>query len=103
MNFKFIRDKVKICKSYKSMKILKVKDICELELAKFMHSFQFHNNFLPENFENYFKTASNHHDHYTRSTAKNDFYSKRIRLILVEGNNVFLIVVLKFETKFQLT
>jgi len=75
MNFKFIRDKVKMCTLYKSMKILKVKDIYELEMAKFMYSF--HNNFLPENFKNYFQTASNHHDHYTRSIAKNNFYLKR--------------------------
>jgi len=75
MNFKFIRDKVKKCTLYKSMKILKVKDIYELEIAKFMHSF--HNNLLPANFENYFQTVSNHHNHYTTSIAKNNFYLKR--------------------------
>jgi len=57
------------------MKILKVIDIYELKIAKFMHSFQI--NLLPENFENYFQTASNHHDYYIRSIANSNFYLKR--------------------------
>jgi len=61
MNFKFIRDKQKcaLCTNPKNIKS-KLKDIYELEIAKFMHSF--HNNLLPEKFENYFQTASNRHD-----------------------------------------
>jgi len=47
INFKFIRDKVKMCTLYKSMKLLKVKDIYELEIANFKHSF--HNNLLLKN------------------------------------------------------
>jgi len=46
-----------------------------MEIVKFMHSFLY--NFLPENFENYFQTVSNHYDHYTRFIAKNNFYLKR--------------------------
>ena len=36
MNFKFVKDKAKMCTMFKSMKILKVKDIFELEIAKFI-------------------------------------------------------------------
>jgi len=89
-NFKFIRDKVKLCTLYKSIKILKVKDIYELEIAMPMHSF--HNNLLPENFENYFQSSSNYHDHYTRSIAKNNFYLKRTN---TRCGKQFLIVALK--------
>ena len=36
INFKFVKDKAKMCTLFKSMKILKMKDIFELEIAKFM-------------------------------------------------------------------
>ena len=54
------------------MKMLKVKDIYELEIAKFMHSY-YHCK-LSENFGNYFKNASNHHKYNTGSIV-NDNYS----------------------------
>ena len=57
------------------MKILKVKDIYELEIAKFMHSY-YHCK-LPENFDNYFKNASNHHKYNTRSIANDNHYVER--------------------------
>ena len=40
--------------------MLKVKDIFELEIAKFMYSY-YHSK-LPENFDNYFRYASKHDD-----------------------------------------
>ena len=57
---------------YKSMKILKVKDIYELEIAKFMHSY--YDCKLSENFDNYFKIASNHHKYNTRSIVSDNYY-----------------------------
>ena len=53
INFKFVKDRINMSLLYKSMKILKVKDIYELEIAKFMHSY-YHCK-LPETFDNYFK------------------------------------------------
>ena len=55
MNFKFVKDRVDMSLLYKSMKILKLNDIYELEIAKFMHSY-YHCK-LPENFVNYFKNT----------------------------------------------
>ena len=77
MNFKFVKDKAKMCTLFKSMKILKVKDIFELEIAKFMYSY--YHSMLPENFDNYFKYASKHHDYKTRSIAANNFYLERAK------------------------
>ena len=39
MNFNSVKDRVNMSLLYKSMKILKVKDIYELEITKFMHSY----------------------------------------------------------------
>ena len=43
----------------KSTNILRIENIFELHLAKFMHSF--YPNKLTENFNNYFRTASHQH------------------------------------------
>ena len=56
---------------YKSKNILQTNDIFKLEMAKFMHSY-FHEN-LPENFANYFCSASNHHNYVTRSIANKNY------------------------------
>ena len=45
IDFKFLKDCVKMISMYKSMKILQIQDIYELEMAKFMHSF--HHKRLP--------------------------------------------------------
>ena len=58
MNFKFAKDKAKMSSLFKSMKILKEKDIFELEIAKFMYAYYY--SMLPENFDNNFKHASKH-------------------------------------------
>ena len=60
MNFKFVKDKAKMCTLFKSKKTLKVKNIFELEIAIFMYSYYY--SMLPENFDIYFKYASKHHD-----------------------------------------
>ena len=75
MNFKFVRDRVIMSLLYKSMKILKVKDIYELEIAKFKHSY--YRCKLPENFDNYFKNASNHHKYNIRSIVNDNYYVER--------------------------
>ena len=77
MNFKFVKDRVNMYLLYKSIKILKVKDIYELKIAKFIHSY-YHCKF-PENFDNYryFKNASNHHKHNTRSIVNDNYYVER--------------------------
>ena len=77
MNFKFVKDKAKMCILFKSMKILKVKDIFELEIAKFMYSY-YHSK-LPKNFDNYFKYAGKHHDYKTRSITADNFYLERAK------------------------
>ena len=77
MNFKFVKDKAKMCILFESIKILKVKDIYELEIAKFMYSY-YHSNLL-ENFNNYFKYASKHHDYKTRSITADNFYLERAK------------------------
>ena len=77
MNFKFVKDKAKMCTLFKSIKILKVKDIFELEIAKFMYSY--YHSMLLENFDNYFKYASKHHDYKTRSITADNFYLERAK------------------------
>ena len=57
------------------MKILKVKDIYEIEIAKFMHSY--HHCKLPENFNTHFKNASNHHKYNIRSIVNDNYYVER--------------------------
>ena len=59
----------------KSMKILKVKDINELEIAKFMHSYYYCK--LPKNFYNQLKNASNLHKYNTRSIVNDNYYVER--------------------------
>ena len=59
------------------MKILKVKDILKLEIAKFIYSY--YHSMLPENFDNYFKHARKHHDHKTRSITVHNFYLERAK------------------------
>ena len=76
MNFKFVKGRVNMSLLYKSMKILKVKDICELEIAEFTHSY-YHCK-LSENFDNYFKNASNHLKNNTRLIVNDNYYVERV-------------------------
>ena len=76
MNFKRLNDRVKMCTQYETMNILKVKNIYELEIAKFMHSF--YHGLLPENFNNYFKSANTQHSHNTRTVASDGYYLERV-------------------------
>ena len=76
MNFKQLKDKVQMCTLYKSMNILLINDIFELEVAKFMHSF--YHCMLPENFDNYFKSGSTQHSYNTRSITSEGYYLERV-------------------------
>ena len=77
MNFKFVKDKSKIRTLYKSIKILKVKNIFELKNAKFMYFYFYY--LLYENFDNYFKYACKRHDYKTKSITADNFYFKRAK------------------------
>ena len=74
MVFKFQKDCVRMSTVYKSLNILQIADIYELEIAKFMHSF-YHNN-LPAVFGNYFKSVDIRHTHNTRSITQKNYYLK---------------------------
>ena len=52
-------------KLYYNDKLLKLNEIFELELAKFMH--KYNNNSLPKSFNNYFVPSDNIHSHNTRN------------------------------------
>ena len=87
MNFKQLKDKVQMCTLYKSMNILLINDIFELEVAKFMHSFC--HRMLPENFDYYFKSGSTQHSYNTRGVITGcSLSSLRARKLL--GKKFFL-------------
>ena len=77
MNFKLVKDKAEMCTLFKSIKILKMKCIFKLELAKFMYSYCHSKS--PENLDNYFNYASKHHDYKTRSITADKFYLERAK------------------------
>ena len=76
INFKSINDCIKMNTYYSLMSLLKVNDIYQLELAKFMYLY--HHNRLPENFNHYFKSAKNHHSYTTRSISNQNYYLERL-------------------------
>ena len=77
MDFKFLKDCVKMISMYKSMKILQIQDIYELKMAKFMHSF--HHKKLPSVFNHYFKYLSFQHHHIARSISNKNLYLQRMK------------------------
>ena len=52
---------------YLNLRILKVHDLFNLEIAKFMHGH--HNHILPVCFSSFFQESGTNHSHYTRSLA----------------------------------
>ena len=83
MNFKLVSDRVKMSLYYKTMNLLVINDIYELEIEKFMHSF--YHCMLPVNFYNFFKSAKTQHSYNTRTTASDGYcleraYTKRGQL-----------------------
>ena len=76
INFKCLKDRVKMSTLYKDMKILQVKDIFEIEVAKSMHSF--HHGNLPCIFDSYYTSVATQHNHNTRSIANKNYYLQRM-------------------------
>ena len=70
------KDCVKVSTVHKSLNILQIADIYDLEIAKIMHSF-YHND-LPKVFDNYFKSANTHHTHNTRSITHKNYYLQKM-------------------------
>ena len=76
MNFKHLPDRVKMCTLYKSMNILLINDVYELETAKFMHSF--YHRMLPENFYTYFRSSNAQQSYNTRFITLDGYYLERV-------------------------
>ena len=57
--------------------LLKIKDIDNLELAKFMRMSS--QKTLPEVFQNYFFSLENVHEHYTKSKSNNNYFLPYVR------------------------
>ena len=57
---------------YNEFRVLKLKDVIDMEFVKF--AFKFSNNMLPRYFNNYFRSLKTIHDHNTRQKAKKDFF-----------------------------
>ena len=76
MSYKKLKDKINLNKLYLFFDILKLEDIFVLEMAKFMY--QYHNNTLPELFQNYFKRSSECHKYSTRSATNQKLFVPRV-------------------------
>jgi len=57
---------------YKNLNVLKLNDIHQLELAKFMH--KLHHRALPKIFDNFFKNISNIHSYKTRFADNQNYF-----------------------------
>ena len=67
-----------VTSSYKNLKILKIHDLCELEIATLMHKYD--NSKLPSAFDGHFVKSSNIHRHSTRSNQNHTYYIPKFRL-----------------------
>ena len=84
MSFKCIKDHVQLNPLFKSWNILKINEIYQLETAKFMHLY--YHKHLPENFNQYFKSASKHHSYSTRSISNQNYYQERYNLTFTQSS-----------------
>ena len=57
---------------YGHLRLLKLADIYQLEIAKLMHSF--HSGRMPNTFDHLFTTVSSVHSHHTRSSTSGQFF-----------------------------
>ena len=57
---------------YSKLKVLKIKDMFQMEIAKFM--FKFNNQMLPSFFDSYFVKLDKVHNYNTRQKSRNEFY-----------------------------
>jgi len=88
MSFKKLKDKVNLNKLFISFDMLKLEDIYELEMAKFMY--QFYNNTLPPLFNNYYKRASNCHKYSTRFAANQTYFVPRVSTTKWQASSLFV-------------
>ena len=80
MSFKKVKDKVNLNKLYLSFNIIKLEDIFEFEVCKFMY-LQY-NNLLPGVFADYFILVSKSHSYNTRNASKKHFTFLECTLLL---------------------
>ena len=62
---------------FKLLKILKVSDLCQLNLEKFMY--KYNADILPSSFYNFFSKVHCVHDHATRQQVSGNYHHKRVR------------------------
>ena len=88
---------------YKSLNTLKVTDIYNLELGKFMH--QLENNKLPHVFLNFFKKINEIHSHETRLIKTSTYFLPRVTklfgqlLLSYRGVNLWKSIHLNIKSK----
>ena len=70
------KDRITNNSLYKELEILKIKDIYQLEMAKFM--FLYTSQKLPTVFNSYFTSVNTVHTHNTRNESRNNFYINSI-------------------------
>ena len=73
INFKCLKDHVEMTTLYKSINILKISDIYELQVAKFIHSYN--QKRFPEHFNMSFKPTNQFHNYQTRSLTNENFFN----------------------------
>ena len=69
---------------YRNLKLLKLRDACNLKLAKFMH--QIYNNKTPFLFQDKFTKLEKIHSHKTRKPGSSNFFLPRVIKMLDERN-----------------
>ena len=67
---------------YRDLEILKIKDLCNFEIAKLM--FLYHYSRLPIMFNNYFLTSAAVNNYYTRSYHSLKYYIPKYRLVRLQ-------------------
>ena len=67
---------------HKKLQVLKVEDIYQLELAKFMY--RLHHNQLPKNFYHFFRKKNTIHQHETRLINSTTYYRPRINKLFCQ-------------------
>jgi len=73
-------NKTKTTVLYSKRKILKIPDLFQLSVAKFMYSF--HNRGLPNHFDNYFAEIASVHKYQTRLASLQKYYLPRMKTSL---------------------
>ena len=68
--------------SYKNLKILKIHDLCKLEIATLMHKYD--TSKLPLAFDGHFVKSSNIHRYSTRSSQNHTYYIPKFRLVRLQ-------------------